>query len=408
MTPRPTAPRLAPHPPDGARRTACHAVLAAAAACLLAAAALLPPPARAAASGCTVAYTVDRWAGGYTAQVRVANLGPSLDGWRLTWTHGAGERVTNAWNASVVQSGRTVTATAPARNASLPAGGSAGFGLQGTWSTAGPPPAGFALDGVRCNGAADPAPAPTGTGDVTAARPPTPAGDPATPVPEPGCGTAVVCSGFEDQSGPVPGGDWQVVTPDCQGSGTVSIDASTAHGGTRSLRVDGRAGYCNHVFAGTTRDVSAVGPVLHARLWVRHATALPASRVTAITLSDASDGGRDLRIGGRNGALQWSRESDDATLPEQGRAGAAPSRPLPTGRWVCLRFALDTVRQAARTWVDDAEVPGLRVDGTSVPGAGGRWPRRGVPPRPVTFRLGWESYGGGDDTLWFDDVAVGP
>jgi hypothetical protein len=32
---------------------------------------------------------------------------------------------------------------------------------------------------------------------------------------------------------------------------------------------------------------------------------------------------------------------------------------------------------------------------------------RTTPPRPTAFRLGWESYGTGDDTLWFDDVAVG-
>ncbi|MEW1913107.1 hypothetical protein AB0442_32560 [Kitasatospora sp. NPDC085895] len=61
---------------------------------------------------------------------------------------------------------------------------------------------------------------------------------------------------------------------------------------------------------------------------VRHTTALPANHVTAVTPADARDGGKDLRIGGRNGALQWNRESDDATLPVQSRPGPVPDRLL--------------------------------------------------------------------------------
>jgi hypothetical protein len=37
-----------------------------------------------------------------------------------------------------------------------------------------------------------------------------------------------------------------------------------------------------------------------------------------------------------------------------------------------------------------------------------RAPRRGGRrPAPADLRLGWESYGEGEDTLWYDDVAVG-
>ncbi|MFI7284947.1 hypothetical protein ACIBOV_32295 [Micromonospora chersina] len=28
-------------------------------------------------------------------------------------------------------------------------------------------------------------------------------------------------------------------------------------------------------------------------------------------------------------------------------------------------------------------------------------------PRPTDLKIGWESYGGAADTLWFDDVALG-
>ncbi|WP_433501360.1 hypothetical protein ACQP1K_14175 [Sphaerimonospora sp. CA-214678] len=126
-----------------------------------------------------------------------------------------------------------------------------------------------------------------------------------------------------------------------------------------------------------------------------------------ITMSDSRDGGKDLRIGGQNGALQWNRESDDATLPEQSPSGVAQSSPLPTGRWVCLRFQIDTTQQSMRTYLDGQEIAGLRVDGVPTQDIDSQWLRRTTAPRPTTFRLGWESYAGDQDTLWYDDVALG-
>lgn len=407
--------------PPGRRTGVRIRTAAAAGASLLLAvgAALLPlPTAQAAATtGCKVAYTVNQWSGGYTAQIEVTNLGAPVSNWQLTWSYGADERITSAWNATVTQSGKAVTATNVSWNGSLATGGTADFGVQGTWSIADPPPSNFALNGIGCNGSTS-SPTPTSPAPTTSTptvpptttppttTPPTTT-PPTTTPPSSGCGTAVICSGFEDQTGSVPTGDWQVVTPDCQGSGTASIDTSVAYSGTRSLRIDGHAGYCNHVFVGTTKDVSSIGPVLYARLRVRHTTALPTSHVTSITMADANDGGKDLRIGGQNNALQWNRQSDDATLPVQSPAGVAQSVPLPTGRWVCLRFQIDTTKQAMSTYVDDTEVPGLHVDGVPTQDIDSQWLSRTVAPRPTTFRLGWESYGTGDDTLWFDDVAVG-
>ncbi|MFJ6213349.1 cellulose-binding domain-containing protein [Streptomyces sp. NPDC092296] len=399
-------------------------LIAAAAAMFAAAAALLPLPSAqaAAASGCTVDYTLNQWAGGYTADVKITNLGPAVNGWTLKWTYGADEHITSAWNATVTQSGKAVTATDVGWNASIATGGTASFGFQGTWSIADPIPANFSLNGTGCNGAPNPTASdtvkpttpppttpptsPTPTPSKTTAPPTTP--PPTTPQPQTGCGTAAaVCSGFEDQTGSSPSGDWQIITPDCQGSGTATIDTSVAHSGSRSLRINGQAGYCNHVFVGTTRNVSSVGPVFYARLWVRHTTALPAAHVAAITMADSNDGGRDLRFGGQNSAMQWNRQSDDSTLPEQSPAGVAQSAPLPTNTWNCLRFEIDTTKQSMRTYLNDSEVPGLHVDGVPTHDIDSQWLSRSTAPRPTTFRLGWESYGGGDDTLWYDDVAVG-
>ena len=186
------------------------------------------------------------------------------------------------------------------------------------------------------------------------------------------------------------------------------MDSSVAHGGTRSVRVDGGAGYCNHVFVAADQSLAGVGPVTFGRYYVRHTTALPPSHVTFMALRDDNDGARDLRMGGQNGALQWNRESDDATLPEQSPAGVAQSRPLPTGAWQCVEFQVDGAQGHIRTWLDGAEVPGLVVDGVPTNDIDRQWLNRtNWRPTLGDLRLGWESYGEGADTLWFDDVAVG-
>lgn len=354
-------------------------------------------PSRAADSGCRVDYTVNQWTGGYTAAIKVTNLGPALSGWRLTWTYADGQKVTSAWNATVTQNSGSVTATDAGWNGSLATGGSADFGLQGTWQSANPTPTDFAVNGVAC-GDTNPTPPTTSPTDP----PTTP---PTTPPAGGNCDGAAVCSGFEDQTGSTPSGTWQSVAPDCQGTGKVTVDTAVSHTGSRSMRVDGKAGYCNHAFVATTADLSSVGP-MYVRMWVRHTTALPVGHVTFVSMPDSSQGGKALRVGGQNSALQWNRETDDATLPAQSPAGVAQSRPLPTGGWQCLRFMIDTSNGNLDTWLNDQQVPGLHADGVPTGDIDQQWLSRTTPPRPTGLRLGWENYSTGDDTLWFDDVAV--
>jgi hypothetical protein len=59
------------------------------------------------------------------------------------------------------------------------------------------------------------------------------------------------------------------------------------------------------------------------------------------------------------------------------------------------------------TWVNGTEVPGLHVDGVPTQDIDQQWLSRTTAPRPTTLRLGWEAYGTGDDTVWYDDVALG-
>jgi hypothetical protein len=375
---------------------------------------VLPGSSARAAAGCLVDYRANEWPGGFTATIHVTAGATPVNGWTVTWTYGGDQRITNAWNAQVTQAGAVVTARNVAWNGTLPAGGSTEFGVQGTYAASTAAPTGFTLNGEACNDAGQtPPPVTTPPTTVTPTEPPTTTAPPTTPPsttePTPvGCGSATLCDGFENQSGTMPSGDWSVTYPDCQGTGTASIDSSVAHQGSRSVRIDGAAGYCNHVFVRSNRDLGGLGAVRYGRFWVRHTTALPTQHVTFVAMRDANDGNRDLRMGGQNGALQWNRASDDATLPEQSPTGVALSLPLPVNRWTCVEFMVDGTQGRLQTWVDGMAVTGLTADGTPTHDVDGQWYNRATwRPNLTDLRLGWESYGEGADTLWFDDVALG-
>ncbi|WP_308121106.1 cellulose-binding domain-containing protein [Paractinoplanes bogorensis] len=377
------------------------------------------PPASAAAV-CTVGWSANQWSTGFTAEVKVTNGGAAVTSWTLGWTFAGDQRITNGWNATVTQTGKSVTAASVGWNGPLATGASASFGFQATYSGTNAAPAEFTFNGVSCSGST-PTPTPTTPLPTTSMTPgPTPTTPlpttsmtpgPTTPTPTPtsqpqGCVPTAICDGFENQTGTAPSGNWSVSTPDCSGAGAVAIDRTVAHSGTTSLRVNGAAGYCNHVFAGNSQILGTASSVWYVRYWVRHTTALPASHVTTVAMRDSADGQRDLRFGGQNGALQFNRASDDATLPEQSPAGVALSAPLPVNTWNCVEFKVDGRDGTIETWIDNTSVPGLKNDGVPTHDIDGQWLNRTWRPALTDLRLGWESYGEGADTLWYDDVVV--
>ncbi|MEV0611760.1 cellulose binding domain-containing protein [Nonomuraea sp. NPDC050404] len=102
-------------------------------------------------AACRVDYTKSQWQGGMTANVTIRNTGTSpVNGWRLSFGFPGDTRVTNAWNASVAQTGVEVTATNASYNGTIPPGGSQSFGFQGTWTRDNANPTGFALNGSAC------------------------------------------------------------------------------------------------------------------------------------------------------------------------------------------------------------------------------------------------------------------
>ncbi len=223
-----------------------------------------------------------------------------------------------------------------------------------------------------------------------------------------GCQGLPLCDDFESTTpgGPPDPKNWTLATPNCSGTGTLSIDDTVAHSGTRSVKVVGQAGYCNHIFMANS-VMATLGKVAYGRFFVRLQDTLGQDHSTFMAMKDTADNNNDIRMGGQSDILMWNRQSDDATLPVLSPAGIAQSVQPAAAAWHCVEFMIDGQNGYLLTWMDGAQVPGLCEQGVSTQDVTQQWLQRGAwRPSPVDLRLGWESYGGEAMTLWIDDVAL--
>jgi cellulase/cellobiase CelA1 len=71
--------------------------------------------------------------------------------WTLVWTFPGDQQITSLWNASYVQSGEQVTATAESYNSTIAPSGSVTVGFTGTYKNSDGPPASFMVNGSTCS-----------------------------------------------------------------------------------------------------------------------------------------------------------------------------------------------------------------------------------------------------------------
>ena len=219
----------------------------------------------------------------------------------------------------------------------------------------------------------------------------------------------MLCDDFESATGSAPDPQrWEIVTPNCPaGTGKISLDPTQAHSGKQSVKVDGAAGYCNHVFVRPLSKVFAGGDPLYARFYVRVGTPFGQGHVTWLAMRDEREG-KDLRMGGQSEILMWNRESDDATLPELSPKGISMSVKPAVNKWLCVEFLVDGKAGKMQTWVDGQVVAGLALEGEPTQDIDSQWQRKADwHPQLSDFRFGWESYGGDTNTLWLDDIVLG-
>ncbi|WP_416972329.1 endo-1,4-beta-xylanase [Streptomyces sp. 4F14] len=90
---------------------------------------------------CKATYSVtSQWNTGFTGNVVISCSGAALSSWRATWSFGAGQAVTQAWNATCTQSGAAVSCANASYNGTVPDGGSVSFGFNGSWNGSNPVP----------------------------------------------------------------------------------------------------------------------------------------------------------------------------------------------------------------------------------------------------------------------------
>lgn len=102
-------------------------------------------------TACRATTQVDRWPGGFVANVTVQNRGTrAIDGWTARFSLPGDAQVVNSWNASATQVGRQVTARNAPYNASIAPGSSVTFGFLGTALSGTAVPSGITLNGTTC------------------------------------------------------------------------------------------------------------------------------------------------------------------------------------------------------------------------------------------------------------------
>ncbi|KAJ3114679.1 hypothetical protein HK100_001580 [Physocladia obscura] len=200
--------------------------------------------------------------------------------------------------------------------------------------------------------------------------------------------------------------NWTPATLTCTGTGTAGIDSTFAHTGSNSLKVVGGPNYCDHAFELTTAVTSAA-PLIYIRFYIFHTTAFPTLHTTFVAMTDANDGGNDLRLGAQNGNLAWNRQSDDATCPSQSPVGIAASVTIPNNTWTCLEFKVDETNGYLAAWLNDNPIAGLTAQNRT-PDIDQAWYASKPTWKPLiqNLKLGWEAYSGEADTLWYDDVVI--
>ncbi|HEX6519595.1 MAG TPA: cellulase family glycosylhydrolase [Streptosporangiaceae bacterium] len=119
----------------------------------LGAGAIAGSPTANAATGCSVAYTVQsQWSTGFVASITVTNLGSPLTSWSLGYSYSGNQQVSNGWNGTWSQSGENITVTNASFNGSVGTNGTVNFGAQFSYSGTNTNPTTFTLNGVTCTG----------------------------------------------------------------------------------------------------------------------------------------------------------------------------------------------------------------------------------------------------------------
>ena len=211
---------------------------------------------------------------------------------------------------------------------------------------------------------------------------------PAIDAPDPACGNQLICDGFEDAAFAA---NWNLA----QINGTVSLDSTHVHRGTRALRAHTNAGALTdtrkaELSDSTSLPTTATPRILYARSWGYFPSPHHAAYNQFITFANGSGDG--FAMGDQN-LKMVSNHFNSAEFSE------SAMKTLPLDRWVCFQFEIPTDQTGTmRGSVDGLEVADLALPISPAEATmtqvfvGLDWPNlaQTIPPIDV----------------WFDDIIV--
>jgi polysaccharide lyase-like protein len=218
-----------------------------------------------------------------------------------------------------------------------------------------------------------------------------------------------LCDTFEDTAvGSPPKSSLWTLVP-ASASGSAMVDATGAHGSTRSLKIVSP----DRLFLRNTTAIGTLGPVAYVRFYLRLATTLAdghgAMIVTHPMMVDQYSQSNELRFGSQDKVFHWNTDSDAANIPDVGPNGDATSFKPAADTWYCVALTINTNGHLNAS-IDGVDVPGLTADGAATANIDQSWVASSASLSRYTmladFNFGWQSYGGGALTLWYDDVAL--
>jgi len=225
-----------------------------------------------------------------------------------------------------------------------------------------------------------------------------------------GCAALPLCDTFETTpvGGPPSATLWTLI-PTSAASGA-TIDAIGAHGSSRSVKINN----ANRLYLRNSSVISGLGGVVHVRFNVRFMIALPQGHgalvATHPVVVNEFDSHPEFRFGSQDTVFHWNTETDQANIPDTSPQGDATSFTPQPNTWYCIELTINRGNGHLNVSVDGVDIHGLTEDGVPTPNVDQAWLSSadsvGRYAAITDVNFGWESFGSGPMTVWFDDIAL--
>lgn len=218
------------------------------------------------------------------------------------------------------------------------------------------------------------------------------------------CGVegVLLCDGFEQAAvgGAPDPASWQVQVFNQLGS--VSIDSTQAHSGTKSVHVvgTGTESYRSVLFT-TTQPFPPQNNSFYTRVFMRAKTPMGEGHSTYFGAGSA-DNQRMVRIGFHQYVFETNLIHPNTEYEQLSGPWGQPTQgvQLKPNEWHCVETYFNGAQHELRVWMDGVEMTGLHV--TNWNANLSKWS-----PQYAKAWFGFETYHGEQADLWYDDLIIG-